>query len=89
MNGDVPQAHPRRFRREANRQRGAEATQVRRERAVIGAMNTTPENTLEDDSERDSELYLRGYIDAEELVRRARERVQPVTTLTTSHVKRF
>lgn len=63
--------------------------QVGPRRAVIGAMNTTAEPPLRDDADRDSELYLRVYIDAEELVRRARERVQPATTLATSQVKRF
>ena len=51
-------------------------------------MDSTPAAPHADDAERDSELYLRGYIDAEELVRRARERVA-TEPLVTSHVPRF
>ncbi|QQS01666.1 MAG: hypothetical protein IPK37_04340 [Austwickia sp.] len=52
-------------------------------------MNTTPDPSSGDDAERDSDLYLRGLIDAEELVRRARERVQPRQAVTHSNVRRF
>lgn len=42
------------------------------------------------DTDHDSALYLRGLIDAEELVRRARDRVAiPAGRVVTSHVPRF
>lgn len=51
-------------------------------------MTTSPAASPQDDAERDSELYLRGFLDAEELVRRARARVD-TKPRTTSHVRRF
>lgn len=53
------------------------------------AMSSTPDPSPQDDADRDSELYLRGLIDAEELVRRARRRVESRPPVTTSHVRRF
>ena len=52
-------------------------------------MSTTPDPDLASDAERDSDLYLRGFIDAQELVRRSRERVDPRRPVATSNVPRL